>query len=44
MKLTRAPYASNKETKEFTMEDGVLSLPMTFEGATRIIHLEKLHG
>ena len=44
VKLTRAPYASNKETKEFTMEDGVLSLPMTFEGATRIIHLEKLHG
>ena len=43
-KLARAPYASNKETKEFTMEDGVLSLPMTFEGATRIIHLEKLHG
>ena len=44
VKLTRAPYASNKETKEFTMEDGVLSLPMTFEGVTRIIHLEKLHG
>ena len=44
VKLTRAPYASNKETKEFTMEDGVLSFPMTFEGATRIIHLEKLHG
>lgn len=44
VKLTRAPYASNKETKEFVMEDGVLSLPMTFEGATRIIHLEKLHG
>ena len=44
VKLTRAPYASNKETKDFTMEDGVLSLPMTFEGATRIIHLEKLHG
>ena len=44
VKLTRAPYASNKETKEFTMEDGVLSFPMTFEGATRIIHLEKQHG
>lgn len=44
VKLTRAPYASNKETKEFTMEDGVLSFPMTFEGATRIIHLEKQHS
>lgn len=43
-KLARAPYASDKETKEFTMEDGVLSFPMTFEGATRIIHLEKQHG
>lgn len=43
-KLSRAPYASDKETKEFTMEDGVLSFPMTFEGATRIIHLEKQHG
>lgn len=42
-KLARAPYASDKETKEFTMEDGVLSFPMTFEGATRIIHLEKQH-
>ena len=43
-KLSRAPYASDKETKEFTMEDGVLSFPMTFEGATRIIHLEKQHS
>lgn len=43
-KLARAPYASDKETKEFVMEDGVLSFPMTFEGATRIIHLEKLHS
>lgn len=43
-KLTRAPYASDKETKEFTMQDGVLSFPMTFEGATRIIHLEKQHS
>ena len=43
-KLARAPYASDKETKEFTMENGVLSFPMTFEGATRIIHLEKLHS
>ena len=43
-KLARAPYASDKETKEFTMEDGVLSFPMTYEGATRIIHLEKQHG
>lgn len=43
-KLARAPYASDKETKEFTMEDGVLSFPMTFEGATRIIHLEKQHS
>ncbi len=42
-KLSRAPYASDKETKEFTMEDGVLSFPMTYEGATRIIHLEKQH-
>lgn len=42
-KLARAPYASDKETKEFTMEDGVLSFPMTYEGATRIIHLEKQH-
>ena len=42
-KLSHAPYASDKETKEFTMEDGVLSFPMTFEGATRIIHLEKQH-
>ena len=43
-KLSRAPYASDKETKEFTMENGVLSFPMTFEGATRIIHLEKQHS
>lgn len=43
-KLTRAPYASDKETKEFTMENGVLSFPMTYEGATRIIHLEKQHS
>lgn len=43
-KLSHAPYASDKETKEFVMEDGVLSFPMTFEGATRIIHLEKQHG
>lgn len=43
-KLARAPYASDKEIKEFTMEDGVLSFPMTFEGATRIIHLEKQHS
>ena len=43
-KLARAPYASDKETKEFTMEDGVLSFPMTFEGATRIIHMEKQHS
>jgi len=43
-KLARAPYASDKETKEFTMENGVLSFPMTYEGATRIIHLEKLHS
>lgn len=43
-KLARAPYASDKETKEFTMEDGVLSFPMTFEGATRIVHLEKQHS
>ncbi|WP_314685580.1 aspartate ammonia-lyase [Rothia mucilaginosa] len=43
-KLARAPYASDKETKEFTMEDGVLSFPMTYEGATRIIHMEKQHG
>lgn len=42
-KLSHAPYASDKETKEFTMEDGVLSFPMTYEGATRIIHLEKQH-
>ena len=43
-KLARAPHASGKETKEFTMENGVLSFPMTFEGATRIIHLEKQHS
>ena len=43
-KLARAPYASDKETKEFTMQDGVLSFPMTYEGATRIIHLEKQHS
>ena len=43
-KLSRAPYASDKETKEFVMEDGVLSFPMTFEGTTRIIHLEKQHS
>lgn len=43
-KLARAPYASDKDTKEFTMENGVLSFPMTYEGATRIIHLEKQHG
>ena len=43
-KLARAPYASDKETKEFVMKDGVLSFPMTFEGATRIIHLEKQHS
>ena len=44
VKLARAPYASDKETKGFTMEDGVLSFPMTYEGATRIIHLEKQHS
>lgn len=43
-KLAHAPYASDKETKEFTMENGVLSFPMTYEGATRIIHLEKQHS
>lgn len=43
-KLARAPYASDKEAKEFTMENGVLSFPMTYEGATRIIHLEKQHS
>ena len=43
-KLAHAPYASDKETKEFTMEDGVLSFPMTYEGATRIIHMEKQRG
>ena len=43
-KLSHAPYASDKETKEFAMENGVLSFPMTFEGATRIIHLEKQHS
>lgn len=43
-KLARAPYASDKETKGFTMENGVLSFPMTYEGATRIIHLEKQHS
>ncbi len=43
-KLARAPYASDKDTKEFTMENGVLSFPMTYEGATRIIHLEKQHS
>ena len=43
-KLARAPYASDKEAKEFTMENGVLSFPMTYEGATRIIHMEKQHG
>ena len=43
-KLKHAPYASDKETKEFVMEDGVLSFPMTFEGATRIIRLEKQHS
>ena len=43
-KLSHAPYASDKETKEFVMKDGVLSFPMTFEGATRIIHLEKQHS
>ena len=43
-KLARAPYASDKETKEFTMEDGVLSFPMTYEGATRIIYMEKQHS
>lgn len=43
-KLARAPYASDKETKEFVMKDGVLSFPMTYEGATRIIHLEKQHS
>ena len=43
-KLSHAPYASDKETKEFTMEDGVLSFPMTYEGATRIVHLEKQHS
>lgn len=41
VKLSHAPYASDKETKEFTMENGVLSFPMTYEGATRIVHLEK---
>ena len=40
-KLSHAPYASDKETKEFTVENGVLSFPMTYEGATRIVHLEK---
>lgn len=40
-KLSHAPYASDKETKEFTIENGVLSFPMTYEGATRIVHLEK---
>lgn len=40
-KLSHAPYASDKETKEFTMENGVLSFPMTYEGTTRIVHLEK---
>lgn len=44
VKLSHAPYASDKETKEFTVENGVLSFPMTFEGATRIIHLEKQHS
>ena len=43
-KLKHAPYASDKETKEFTMENGVLSFPMTYEGATRIIRLEKQHS
>ena len=43
-KLSHAPYASDKETKEFVMEDGVLSFPMTYEGATRIIRLEKQHS
>lgn len=43
-KLSHAPYASDKETKEFTMENGVLSFPMTYEGTTRIIHLEKQHS
>ena len=43
-KLSHAPYASDKETKEFVMKDGVLSFPMTYEGATRIIHLEKQHS
>lgn len=43
-KLAHAPYASDKETKEFTMQDGVLSFPMTYEGVTRIIHLEKQHS
>lgn len=43
-KLSHAPYASDKESKEFTMENGVLSFPMTYEGATRIIHLEKQHS
>ncbi len=43
-KLSHAPYASDKDTKEFTMENGVLSFPMTYEGATRIIHLEKQHS
>ena len=32
-KMKHAPCASDKETKEFVMEDGVLSFPMTFEGA-----------
>ena len=36
--------ASDQEAKEFSLEDGVLFFPMTFEGATRIIRLEKLHG
>ena len=36
--------ASDQEAKEFILEDGVLFFPMTFEGATRIIRLEKLHG
>lgn len=43
-KMKHAPCASDKETKEFVMEDGVLSFPMTFEGATRIIHLENQHS
>ena len=43
-KMKHAPCASDKETKEFVMEDGVLSFPMTFEGAPRIIHLENQHS